>query len=61
MRVIIFAVTVREKDGVLRVVLSPQYLGRRRWSNGIRASVEGKLGDLLANAETRCRDRSSVN
>ncbi len=57
----IFAVTVREKDGVLRVVLPPQYLGRRRWSDGIRASVEGKLGDPWRMLRQRCRDRSSVN
>jgi DNA-binding IscR family transcriptional regulator len=48
-----FAVSVREKDGVLRVILPSEYSGRRLWSDGIRAAVEDKLGDVLANIEAR--------
>lgn len=51
-----FAVSIREKDGVLRVVLPSEYAGRRLWSDGIRAAVEDKLGDVLANIEARAED-----
>lgn len=51
-----FAVSIREKDGVLRVVLPSAYAGRRLWSDGIRAAVEDKLGDLLANIESRAEE-----
>jgi hypothetical protein len=51
-----FAVSVREKDGVLRVVLPSEYSGRRLWSDGIRAAIEDKLGDVLANIEARAEE-----
>lgn len=51
-----FAVGIREKDGVLRVVLPSAYSGRRLWSDGIRAAVEDKLGDVLANIESRAEE-----
>jgi hypothetical protein len=51
-----FAISVREKDGVLRVVLPSEYSGRRVWSDGIRAAVEDKLGDVLANLEARAEE-----
>lgn len=50
------AVTVREKDDLLRVVLPAEYSGRRVWSDGVRAAVEDKLGDLLANIEARAEE-----
>jgi hypothetical protein len=50
-----FAISVREKDGLLRVVLPSEYSGRRPWSDGIRVAVEDKLGDVLANIEVRAR------
>jgi hypothetical protein len=51
-----FAVSIREKDGVLRVVLPSEYAGRRLWSDGIRVAVEDKLGDVLANIESRAEE-----
>jgi hypothetical protein len=51
-----FAVNVREKDAVLRVVLPSEYSGRRLWSDGIRSAVEDKLGDALANIEARAEE-----
>lgn len=51
-----FVISIREKDGVLRVVLPSEYSGRRLWSDGIRAAVEDKLGDVLANIEARAEE-----
>jgi hypothetical protein len=51
-----FAVSIREKHGVLRVVLPSEYSGRRLWSDGVRAAVEDKLGDVLSNIEARAEE-----
>jgi F0F1-type ATP synthase epsilon subunit len=42
--------------GVLRVVLPSEYSGRRLWSDGIRAAVEDKLADVIANVESRAEE-----
>lgn len=60
-RVIIFAVTVREKDGVLRVVLPPS-----TWAAGAGPTASGHPSRASSVTSwrmlrQRCRDRSSVN
>jgi septal ring factor EnvC (AmiA/AmiB activator) len=51
-----FAVSLREKDGLLRVVLPSENSSRRLWSDGSRTAVEDKLGDVLANIESRAEE-----
>jgi hypothetical protein len=38
------------------VVLPSEYSGRRVWSDGIRAAIEDKLGDVLSNIEARAEE-----
>jgi hypothetical protein len=50
------ALTVKERDDRLQVILPDAYVGRRHWTDGPRRSIEDKLGDALAEIESRAEE-----
>lgn len=48
-----FPLSIIGRGAALTVALPSHYLGRRTWTDGKRARVEQKLGDVLTNLEAR--------